>query len=157
MEVKYILKFSSWLIAAELSYKPSHLHPKPTLIITASHNWRWKVLEDLDSWRNPVTDLPHGVKRKIHFGEKDHPFCNLQIWTLHIIFAEGLCVASQSCLYRNELGDDWLKQMIMHVLSTLIHWTWWGVEWQMVLLHQMVLAPSSHTPSSAKPTALAHQ
>ena len=58
-------------------------------------------------------------KKKMHFGEKDHPFCNLQVGRCTSYLLKDCVLASQSCLYRNELGDDWLQQMIMHVLCQL--------------------------------------
>lgn len=58
-------------------------------------------------------------KKKIHFGEKDHPFCNLQVGHCISYLLKDYVLASQSCLYRNKFGDDWLKQMIMHVLCQL--------------------------------------
>ena len=135
----------------ELSYKPSHLHPKPTLIITASHNRQWRVLEDLDSWRNPVIDLPRGIKKKSILVKRITHFVILKLDTAYHICWRTVCWLPNPVFTETNLGmtdlSKWLHMYFVgsHTLNIMRNGVADGTSPQMVLAH-----PPLHTPSSAK-------
>ena len=149
-----------WVLGYAIEVKnSSHLHPKPTLIITASHNWRWKVLEDLDSWRNPVTDLPHGVKKKkCILVKRTTRFVICKLDAAHHICWRTVCWLPNPVFTETNSGmidfSKWLCMYFVssHTLNMMRSGVADGTSPQMVLAH-----PPSYTPSSAKTSALAHQ